>query len=248
MDKAINAHRRLSTKHLGLACLGPILSFLPLILVFEESHITGLWVGVALLMAAGLCFFLGRLGFIVSSLALGLALHLSSLETISTSMLWLAFSLSLLISMYSWEELSKYLTYERAEKIKEGLSFSSVSEKNTQDGSKASVYPEIMTYKSLLKVTQHTLKKQNEKSAQVQSSLKKMETYFEDQNAQINALSHEIQTLKSKVPSAKSRVITPKPNSGSFEAKWKRALGDIARLEAQEKRLLELVSDWSTKS
>lgn len=246
MNKAVSAHRRLGTKHLGLACLGPVLSFLPLILVFEESHSVGLWVGCAMLMALGLSFFLGRLGFVVSSLALGLALHLSALQTVSISMLWLTLSLSLLISTYSWEELGKYLSFE---KVNDAPSHASnVSHDAVKEEASHSAHPEVMTYKSLLKVTQHTLKNQNEKSAQLKASLAKMEAHFEDQNAQINELSNEIHTLKTKLYQAKSRAQESKPNPGSFEAKWKRALGDIARFEAQEKRLLQLVSTWAKKS
>jgi len=247
MNKAISAQRRLSTKHLGLACLGPILSFLPLVLVIEESRTAGLWLGIAMLMAFGLSFFLGRFGFIVSSLALGLALHLSNLHTLSISMLWLALSLSLLISTYSWEELSKYLAHEKVGSDSHaGLSKAAQGAADSQAVS--SGHSEVMTYKSLLKVTQHTLKKQNEKNVQLQSSLTKMEKHFEDQNAQINELSNEISTLKTKLNLAKSKVSPLKPSPGSFEAKWKRALGVIARFEAQEKRLLELVSVWTKKA
>lgn len=105
MEDLGGAQKTFCVSHFVLALVGPLLSFLPLILIFEESHLEGFVFTALIVSALSGCFLLERRGLMLSTLMLSFTIYLSGLQTLSLPCLWAAFSISLMVSTYSWQEL-----------------------------------------------------------------------------------------------------------------------------------------------
>ncbi len=105
MEDLGGAQKTFCASHFVLALVGPLLSFLPLILIFEESHLEGFVFTALIVSALSACFLLERRGLMLSTLMLSFAIYLSDLQTLGLPCLWAAFSISFMVSTYSWQEL-----------------------------------------------------------------------------------------------------------------------------------------------